>query len=243
MIETIDFSKSEQYTLSIRLSADGFSFSVFNPLGEGELSFFDRKVEESLSLTANLKQTFREIEWLKHPYRRVNILMADKRFTLVPLEFFEDEQTETLFYHNHPKRENEIVQYNILRKNNAVVLFSMDKSARSFLCEQYPDVRFYSQASSFIEHFSSKSRLGNSRKMYVHLRKDAPTCIATTAIICCLPTPLNVNRQRTASITYYIYGSNSALNRNVTKCTSPVNCPTKKLCSANYENLSGRYSS
>ena len=173
MIETIDFSKSEQYTLSIRLSADGFSFSVFNPLGEGELSFFDRKVEESLSLTANLKQTFREIEWLKHPYRRVNILMADKRFTLVPLEFFEDEQTETLFYHNHPKRENEIVQYNILRKNNAVVLFSMDKSARSFLCEQYPDVRFYSQASSFIEHFSSKSRLGNSRKMYVHLRKDA----------------------------------------------------------------------
>ena len=121
MIETIDFSKSEQYTLSIRLSADGFSFSVFSPLGEGGLSFFDWKVEESLSLTANLKQTFREVEWLKHPYRRVNILMADKRFTLVPLEFFEDEQTETLFYHNHPKRENEIVQYNILRKNNVVV--------------------------------------------------------------------------------------------------------------------------
>ena len=173
MIETIDFSKSEQYTLSIRLSADGFSFSVFNPLNENELFFFDRKVEESLSLTANLKQTFREVEWLKHPYRRVNILMAGKRFTLVPLEFFEDEQTEMLFYHNHPKRENEVIQYNILRKNNTVVLFSMDKSARSFLCEQYPNVRFYSQASSFIEHFSSKSRLGNNRKMYVHLRKDA----------------------------------------------------------------------
>lgn len=172
MIETIDFSKSEQYTLSIRLSADGFSFSVFNPLGEGELSFFDRKVEESLSLTANLKQTFREIEWLKHPYRRVNILMADKRFTLVPLEFFEDEQTETLFIiTTRSGKRNCAIQHSA--KNNAVVLFSMDKSARSFLCEQYPDVRFYSQASSFIEHFSSKSRLGNSRKMYVHLRKDA----------------------------------------------------------------------
>lgn len=173
MIETIDFSKSEQYTLSIRLSADGFSFSVFNPLGEGELAFFDRKVEESLSLTANLKQTFRELEWLSHPYRRVNVLMASKRFTLVPLEFFEDEQAELLFYHNHPKRDNETVQYNILRKNNAVVLFGMDKSARSFLREQYPDIKFYAQASAFIEHFSSKSRLGNCRKMYAHLRKDA----------------------------------------------------------------------
>ncbi|MEG1005126.1 MAG: DUF3822 family protein, partial [Bacteroides sp.] len=28
MIETIDYSKSEQYTLSIRLSTDGFSFSI-----------------------------------------------------------------------------------------------------------------------------------------------------------------------------------------------------------------------
>jgi len=34
-------------------------------INENELFFFDRKVEESLSLTANLKQTFREVEWLK----------------------------------------------------------------------------------------------------------------------------------------------------------------------------------
>lgn len=105
MIETTDFNKSEQYTLSIRLSTDGFSFSVFNPLGDGEFSYYDREVDESLSLTANLKQTFRELEWLKRPFRRVNVLMADKRFTFIPLEFFEDEQTEIIFYHNHPKRE------------------------------------------------------------------------------------------------------------------------------------------
>ena len=169
MIETIDFSKSEQYTLSIRLSADGFSFSVFNPLGEGELSFFDRKVEESLSLTANLKQTFRDVEWLKHPYRRVNILMSN----ISP----------------------------------------------------------------------AKVAWATAGKCTCICGKMPPTCIATTAITYCLPTLLNANRQRTASITYYIYGSNSALNRNVTKCTSPVNCPTKKLCSVNYENSSGRYSS
>ncbi len=173
MIETTDFSKSEQYTLSIRLSTDGFSFSVFNPLGDGELSFYDCKVDESLSLTANLKQTFREVEWLSHPFRRVNVLMADKRFTFIPLEFFEDEQAEAVFYHNHPKQNNELVQYNILQKNNIVVLFGMDKSVCSFLCEQYPDVRFYSQASPFIEFFATKSRLGNSRKMYAHLRKEA----------------------------------------------------------------------
>lgn len=171
MIETTDFNKSEQYTLSIRLSTDGFSFSVFNPLTEDSLSFYDREVDETLSLTANLKHAFREVEWLSRPYRRVNVLMADKRFTCIPLEFFEDEQTETVFYHNHPKRENELIQYNILQKNNVVVLFGMDKSACAFLREQHPDVKFYSQSSPLIEFFTSKSRLGNSRKIYAHLRK------------------------------------------------------------------------
>lgn len=84
MIETTDFNKSEQYTLSIRLSTDGFSFSVFNPLGDGEFSYYDRAVDESFSLTANLKQTFRELAWLERPFRRVNVLMADKRFTFIP---------------------------------------------------------------------------------------------------------------------------------------------------------------
>ena len=40
--ETIDFGKSEQYTLSIRLSTDGFSFSIYNPIHDSSLSFFEK---------------------------------------------------------------------------------------------------------------------------------------------------------------------------------------------------------
>ena len=67
--ETIDFSKSEQYTLSIRLSTDGFSFSIYNPIHDSSLSFFEKEVEPSLSLTANLKKAFRELNLQtgKHP--------------------------------------------------------------------------------------------------------------------------------------------------------------------------------
>ena len=113
-----------------------------------------------LSLTANLKQAFRETDWLKNPFRRINVLMAGKRFTFIPLEFFEDEQAETVFYHNHSRQDNELVQYNILHKNNIVVLFGMDKSACSLLREQYPDVRFYAQASPLIEYFCGKEPPG-----------------------------------------------------------------------------------
>lgn len=173
MIETTDFNKSEQYTLSIRLSTDGFSFSVFNPLDEKGFSCEDYAINEELPLTANLKEAFAQKAWLTRPFRRVNVLVADKRFTLMPLEFFKEELAETVFYHNHPRHNNETVLYNIRQRNNLAILFTLDQSAHNFLRQQYPNVYFYSQASPLSDFFASKSRLGNSRKMYVHLRREA----------------------------------------------------------------------
>ncbi len=173
MFETIDFSKSKQYTLSIRLSTDGFSFSIYNPLNEGELSFEEQEVDPSLSLTANLKSCFRELEFLKHPYKRVYMLLVGKRFTLVPLELFDDEQVESIFNYNHPQIPNEIILYNIQKRHNTVVIYGMDKSAHTFLAEHFPEATFYSQASPMLEYFLQKSRMGNSRKIYACLRADA----------------------------------------------------------------------
>ena len=99
-------------------------------------------------------------------------MRASKRVTIAPLDLFEEGQAELLFYHNHQKRENETVLYNILRKNNVAVIFGIDKSAQTFLNEQYPEARFYSQSTPFIDYFSVKSRLGNSKKMYASVRKD-----------------------------------------------------------------------
>lgn len=121
-------------------------------------------------LTANLKQTFRETEWLNHPFRQVNVLIASKRFTFIPLEFFEDEQAEIIFYHNHPRQENEIVQYNILQKNNESCCSEQTKARTLSFANNIP-VSPYPKSASFIEFFSVKSRLGNSRKMYAHLQR------------------------------------------------------------------------
>jgi hypothetical protein len=171
----IDFTKSKQYTLSIRLSEDGFSFSVYNPLGEPHLQEpTDMEIDGSLSLTANLKRIFAQSDFAAgHAYRRVNILMAGRRFTIAPLDLFDRTQAELLFYHNHPKRENEQVMCNVLNKNGLVILFGIDRSAYSFLNEQYPEAQFYSGATPLIDYCAVKSRLGNNKKRYASVSKDA----------------------------------------------------------------------
>ena len=75
MIEKIDFSQSEQYTLSIRLSTDGFSFSIYNPLNGSDFFFHPYPVNTQRSMAANAKAFLAETEELKRPFKQVNILI------------------------------------------------------------------------------------------------------------------------------------------------------------------------
>ena len=78
----------------IRLSTDGFSFLSITRF---DVSLSVLRRDRALSiLTANLKAVSRS-DFLSHPHKRVNIMMASKRFTIVPLELFEEEQAELYF--------------------------------------------------------------------------------------------------------------------------------------------------
>lgn len=168
--KAIDLTKSEQYTLSIRLSTDGFSFSIYNPLGSSDFLIQIRPVNTQHSMAANVKQFLSETEEVKYPFRQTNILIHSTRYTVVPLELFEDEQMENIFYQNFAKINNEIILCNVLGKSNMVILFSMDKLTHLYLNERFPKVRFFSSVSPQIEYLASKSRLGNNRKLYANIQ-------------------------------------------------------------------------
>lgn len=168
-----DFDLSPQCTLTIRVDADGLAFSVFNPLAgeDAPLACEDWPVDESLPLAANLRRAFEEKEWLSRPCRKAHVLVATRRFTLMPLELFEDEQAEAVFLFNHPRRSHEVVRYDILHRNNLVVLYGVDRGIRDFLMEQLPQAGLEAQVSPLLDSFAVKSRQGNTRKMYVQVHR------------------------------------------------------------------------
>ena len=166
-MKAIDWNKSEQYTLSIRLSADGFSFSIHHPQDEDayHASF---PINSSYSMTANVKKMLAVTEALRLSYQTVNILIDTPRFTLVPFDLFEDEQTEEFFYLNFPKKENETILCNILGKNNVALLFGVDKHTHQILTEQFPKARFFACISPLLEYFQTKSREEETKTLYTH---------------------------------------------------------------------------
>ena len=167
----IDFKKSEQYILSIRLSADGFSFFIHHPQNEN-VSHTSYSVNSSYSMTANVKKMLATTEVLGYSYQTVNILVDTPRFTLVPFDLFEDEQTEEFFHLNFPKKENETILCNILGKNNVALLFGIDKHTHQLLAEQFPKARIFACISPLMEYFHTRSRENDTKNLYVHFHAD-----------------------------------------------------------------------
>lgn len=170
--ESIDLSKSHLYTLSIRLSTDGFSFCIFDPSKKEVVYYFSKDVEQSLSFASNIKKICNELEILNKPYREVNVILVDRRFTLLPYELFDEEQARDIFYYNLSKKENEQVLSHYLKKGEVIVLFGIDKSTHHYLKAHFPEVRFYSQVGSLMEYFARVSKSDRNR-MFAYLRGKA----------------------------------------------------------------------
>ena len=169
----IDFNQSEQHLLSIRLSADGFSFSICHHQKKDDCFFVPYPVNVSCSMTANLKDMIASTEALRHPYRKVNVLVDTPRYTPIPFDLYEDEQLDTLFYHNFSKIDNETVLCNISGKSNTAILFGMDKHTHQLLNENFPNARIFASVSPMTEFFAQDSRQQNCRMLYAHIKKHA----------------------------------------------------------------------
>ncbi|NDV57134.1 DUF3822 family protein [Bacteroides sp. 519] len=171
-IEQFDSKRSEQYILSIRLSTDGFYFVVYNPQHYCFLLSEKRKPDTTMSYLANLKLAFRELPFLSLPYKQVYVLIADKRFTLVPLELFDDAHTQELFGYNYLQKHNEIICRNMLPNNNCVLLYGMDKYIHVLVNETHPEALYLSHIAVLTEYFSVKSRAAHTKQMFACLRGE-----------------------------------------------------------------------
>lgn len=168
---------SHECILSIRLSVDGFSFTVTHPTDHEVWHYTGCRINPAISMTANLKQVVAEQEELQHTYRRTEILLEGARYTLVPLELFEEEQIEAIYGYSQTKSRMELVEYNILTATDMVVVFAIDKSTRAFIEEQWPGARVRAGITPLLEHWASKCRqaapMDAGRRMYIHEGKRA----------------------------------------------------------------------
>ena len=160
-------------TLLIRLGTDGFYFAILHSSTATMPPMAFYAIDETLSMTANLKRFVKEQQWHTQSFQQVEVIVDSERFTLMPLEHFEDEQAELVFGYNLSPRENEQIEYNILSKSNIVVLFGFDRSAAHWLKEQIGPIHLHAGAALLIEQFTARQRGQTSQALYAYISAHA----------------------------------------------------------------------
>ena len=168
----IDFNRTRQYTLSIRLSTDGFCFAVYNPNAANEYAYLPYRVDSLKPLTANLKAAIEETQMLRHTYGAVNVILADTSYTLVPKEYHV-EQYEEEFYRQNVSipNTNITIMHNIAGDEQAVVLFAIEKQLHKYITTQYPKAKFYASITPLIDFGVERSYATGKKHCLLHVGK------------------------------------------------------------------------
>ena len=173
-IQEMDFSKSEQYTLSIRISTDGFSFSIFNPLADNPYTLFNLDIDKKKSLIVNFKDKVTNHPFLSQLYKRVNIIIGDTKAVIHPSSLFEPEMMENLYYLGQKNINNHVeILSNELESSKQIIIFGVNKSLYKFINEHFSSPKFYSQTTPLLAYFTQRAKEGNTNKIFVQIQSDS----------------------------------------------------------------------
>lgn len=168
----IDYNKTRQYTLSIRLSTDGFCFAVHNPQRANEYAYQPYRIDALKTMTGNLKAAVQETEMLRHTYATVNIILADTPYTLVPKEYYAEQYEREFYKYNVSSyTTHDTIMHNVVGDDQAIVLFTIEKQLHKYITKQFPKANIHAAISPLINFGLERSCVANKKYCLLHIGK------------------------------------------------------------------------
>lgn len=171
--DNTELLNSENHILSILISGDGFSYTLYDKSEKR----FCALVGEKLDDKSNFIDQF--VEFVKREaidkVNEVYVVIAEKKSTIVPDAFFDESRINELYFLNFPREENKIIRYSKLEKCDNYIVFSVDKDLFNSIDALFPKCQIFSQSHSFVEkHFTANKLSENpeSQKVFIHVFHD-----------------------------------------------------------------------
>lgn len=167
----LDYTKSEQYNLSIRLAPGGFSFYVVDSASEGSADYFSFQFKKNQSLVSQTEDLFYQNERLLLPYKRTDIVVLTPEYSVVPNTLLMDRKESDLLNMMHSEGEGKVLTNKLLRIS-ATNIFRMNRDVYSFLMRTLTVNRVIHYITPLTEYFTERSKFGNYSKLYVNIGSD-----------------------------------------------------------------------
>lgn len=174
--ENIDLAHSEEYNLSIRLTPDGFSFSIHSPVDSSIFHYQGTTLGNKLSYIEHLKKLIFDLGFFSLPFNRCSVTVVSPLYTLVPEIYFDRGSLKELFRFNFHE-EKGIVLSDASPGNAYHVVFNMDEEVHSFLSRNLWNPTFHHYTSSLLQLFETYSAKQGDKSCFVDFHDKSVTII------------------------------------------------------------------
>jgi len=140
--KVFDINSTSEYYLSIRISTDGFSFIVEDPLQKKIVVLYHQElfINNSEILLDKLKAIYSEMEIIRLPYKKTRIFYSiPEKTVLVPNELYSQEKAYEIHSFQCGKNFNEKIILSESSFFDNSIVFSIPESIFIFLKYKYPD--------------------------------------------------------------------------------------------------------
>ena len=137
--DSFDIEKTKQYSLSIQVSLDGFSFLVVHTSEKRVVAYISTplKISSENLIARRLKEWLEAEDLLKKPFSSVCAFIFTENFTLVPAEYSGDKQIENLTTYLFQQDSNNKLIENKIDAFNAQLIFTIPTEVMDVLHLQF----------------------------------------------------------------------------------------------------------
>ncbi|MEI8224737.1 MAG: DUF3822 family protein [Bacteroidota bacterium] len=171
--ETLDINSTENYELSIQVSPDGFSFCLLDTIRNKFVLIRAFEPEENKYFNSDkINELLSKDEFLTKRYKKVNVVMPSKKFTLIPAPLFDPAKKDEYFNFNHIKEDGNMIVANRISDPDAYLVFSVPKPVNDLINSFYPGVHTYHHIKPLFDNISHSRKSANGNCIHIHVERE-----------------------------------------------------------------------
>lgn len=158
--DSFSATKTTTYHLSILLSRIGYLYSIVDTVRQKCVAIKNvnfEKVSDNERFYKNVQEFLKADTFLNKFYKSVDFIFQSPKSTLVPTSLFDRKKVKSYFELNQFLDDYEEIHYNKLSGLDTINIFSIPSSITTLMVNQFPELRFYHQASTFIDNSLQKA--------------------------------------------------------------------------------------
>ena len=169
--DTLTTDNSGKYTVSIRLTPDGFSFAGVIPAEKDSLFYSETEIDRTKPYVQVIQDLFFTHPFLAYSYKRTYVVCTNRQFTLIPENVFVEKQKEQLMSFVFSSLEAKTM-YKKLDEMESIILYSIQPEVYDFFSRSLINPIFTHAISSQLVQWRNQSLIQYSKQLFVALHEE-----------------------------------------------------------------------